>query len=89
LLGAELAKDPDAELADEIVDGALELYAELAVGGDELEAAVNTGHGADGDEAFTGAAWQALYHCRSSRRRGVVALLGWSFEVRVGQALAR
>lgn len=84
LFGSELTEDTDAELADEIVDGALQLDAEFTVGGDQLEATVNTRHRADGDEPTACAAWQALYHCGC---RGSFAFLRGCFGVRVNQTL--
>lgn len=82
---AQLAQYPDAELAHELVDGALQHHAELAVRGHQLQAAVNAGHGADGNKASASAAGQALDHRCGGW--GLPALLRSVW--RLGQTLAR
>jgi len=86
LFGAQLTQDPDAELTYQVADRSLQLLAQLPVRGDQLQAAIDARHGADGDEASAGSGREALDQCGAGNC--IVALGGRRVGVGLGQALA-
>ena len=88
LLGAELAQNANAELADEVAYRALQLYAELAVGRYQLEATIHARHGTYGDETATRTGRQPLNQCGTGRRIATLSV-GDCVRIQLRQALAR